>query len=152
MFNWKNKLLSSIDLKKQNKLLDKKHEVNVAKLISKRLFDINTNTGSYVGGKVIIDDSPFTEDDRKTKGYERKRAEQIKNKEPVEVQLPSTAIESARFDEDENKIFITYVGGDKEYVFKGNKKDWLNFMNAGSKGRYVQYVMKVMNQAPRSWY
>ena len=153
MFNWKNKLLSSLDLKKQNKLLNKKHEVTIGKLISKRLFDINNNTGSYVGGKVTIDDSPFTEDERKTKKYERKRAEQIKNKEQVEVQLPSTAIANARFDEDKGAIYITYVGdGGKEYVFQGDRKDWLNFMNAGSKGRYVQYIMKVMNQAPRSWY
>lgn len=153
MFNWKKKLLSSLDIKKQEKALNKNKTVEVGKLISKRLFDINNNTGSYVGGKVTIDDSPFTEDERKNKGYERKRAEQIKNKEPVEVQLPSTAIANARFDEDRGAIYITYVGdGGKEYVFKGNKKDWLNFMNAGSKGRYVQYVMKVMNQAPRSWY
>ena len=151
MFEWRKKLLNSLDIREQEKALDKNKIVEVGKLISKRLFDIN-NTGSYVGGKVSIDDRPFDEEDRKSKKYERKRAEQIKNKEPVEVQLPSTAIANARFDEDENKIFITYVGGDKEYVFKGNRKDWLNFMNAGSKGRYVQYVMKVMNQAPRSWY
>ena len=152
MFNWKNKLLSSIDLKKQNKLLDKNKTVEVGKLISKRILNRDEDTGRYIGGKLEIDDRPFTEDDRKN--YGKKLSERMKDKsnEPVEVQLPSTAIESARFDEDENKIFITYVGGGKEYVFKGNKKDWLNFMNAGSKGRYVQYVMKVMNQAPRSWY
>ena len=153
MFSWKNKLLSSLDLKKQNKLLNKKHEVTVAKLISKRLFDINNNTGSYVGGKVTIDDSPFTEDERKTKGYERKRAEQIKNKEPVEVQLPSTAIANARFDEDKGAIYITYVGdGGKEYVFQGDRKTWLNFINSGSKGRFVQNVMRKHHQAPRSWW
>ena len=149
MFNWKNKLLSSIDLKKQNKLLNKNHTVDVATLISKRI--LNPNNGSYINGKLEIEDKPFTEDDRKN--YAKKRAKQIKNKEPVEVQLPSTAIANARFDEDKGAIYITYVGDSgKEYVFKGNKKDWLNFMNAGSKGRYVQYVMKVMNQAPRSWY
>ena len=75
MFNWKNKLLSSLDLKKQNKLLNKNKTVEVGKLISKRLFDINNNTGSYVGGKVSIDDRPFTEDEIKTKKYESKRAE-----------------------------------------------------------------------------
>ena len=150
MFEWRKKLLSSIDLKKQNKLLDKGREVSIGTLISKRT--LNRNGDSYIGGKLEIDDRPFTEDDRKN--YGKKLSERMKNKsnEPVEVQLPSTAIANARFDEDENKIFITYVGGDKEYVFKGNRKDWLNFMNSGSKGRYVQYVMKVMNQAPRSWY
>ena len=148
MFGWKNKLLSSLDLKKQNKLLNKKHTVEVAKLISKRI--LNRNGDSYIGGQLTIDDRPFTKEDRDN--YAKKRADQIKNKEPVEVQLPSTAIANARFDEDNGAIYITYVGGDKEYVFRGNKKDWLNFQNSGSKGRYVQYVMKVMNQAPQSWY
>ena len=141
--------MSSLDLKKQNKLLDKNKTVEVAKLISKRI--LNPNNGSYIGSKLEIDDKRFDEEDRDN--YAKKRAKQIKNKEPVEVQLPSTAIANARFDEDAGKIFVTYVGDSgKEYVFKGNKRDWLNFMNAGSKGRYVQYVMKVMNQAPRSWY
>ena len=153
MFNWKNKLLSSIDLKKQNKLLDKNKTVEVGKLISKRILNRDEDTGSYIGGKLTISDNPFTEEDRKN--YGKKLSEQMKNKgnEQVEVQLPSTAISNARFDEDKGAIYITYVGDSgKEYVFKGDKKDWLNFMNAGSKGRYVQYVMKVMNQAPRSWY
>lgn len=151
MFNWKNKLLSSLDLKKQNKLLDKSKTVEVGKLISKRILNRNEDTGSFIGGKLNISDNPFTEDDRRN--YAKKRAKQIKNKEPVEVQLPSTAIANARFDEDKGAIYITYVGdGGKEYVFKGNRNDWLNFMNSGSKGRYVQYVMKVQNQAPKSWY
>lgn len=153
MFEWRKKLLSSIDLKKQNKLLNKNKTVEVGKLISKRILNRDEDTGSYIGGKLEIDDRPFTEDDRKN--YGKKLSERMKNKsnEPVEVQLPSTAIANARFDEDKGAIYITYVGDSgKEYVFKGNKNDWLNFMNAGSKGRYVQYVMKVMNQAPKSWY
>lgn len=153
MFGWKNKLLSSLDLKKQNKLLDKNKTVEVGKLISKRILNRDEDTGRYIGGKLEIDDRPFTEDDRKN--YGKKLSERMKNKsnEPVEVQLPSTAIANARFDEDKGAIYITYVGdSDKEYVFKGDRNDWLNFQNSGSKGRYVQYVMKVMNQAPRSWY
>ena len=150
MFGWKNKLLSSIDLKKQNKILNKKHNVDVATLISKRI--LNPNNGSYIGGKLDISDRPFTEDDRKN--YGKKLSEQMRNKSkgPVEVQLPSTAIESARFDEDKGAIYVTFVGGDKEYVFTGDKKTWLNFMNSGSKGRFVNYVLKIQNQAPRSWY
>ena len=153
MFNWKNKLLSSLDLKKQNKLLDKNKTVEVGKLISKRALSRNADTGSYVGGKLTISDKPFTEDDRKH--YGKKLSERMRNKsnEPVEVQLPSTAIANARFDEDKGAIYITYVGdGGKEYVFQGDRKTWLDFMNSGSKGRYVQYVMKVHNQAPKSWY
>ena len=142
-----------MDLKKQNKLLDKNKTVEVGKLISKRLLNRDEDTGSYIGGKLEIDDRPFTEDDRKN--YGKKLSERMKNKsnEPVEVQLPSTAIANARFDEDKGAIYITYVGDSgKEYVFQGDRKTWLGFMNAGSKGRYVQYVMKVMNQAPRGWW
>ena len=142
-----------MDLKKQNKLLDKNKTVEVGKLISKRILNRDEDTGSYIGGKLTISDNPFTEDDRKN--YGKKLSERMRDKsdEPVEVQLPSTAIANARFDEDKGAIYITYVGDSgKEYVFKGNRKTWLNFMNAGSKGRYVQYVMKVMNQAPQSWW
>ena len=153
MIRYVNKLLSSLDLKKQNKLLDKNKTVEVGKLISKRILNRDEGTGSYIGGKLEIDDRPFTEEDRKNYGKKLSKQMRDKSDEPVEVQLPSTAIANARFDEDKGAIYITYVGDSgKEYVFKGNKNDWLNFMNAGSKGRYVQYVMKVMNQAPRSWY
>lgn len=150
MFNWKKKLLSSLDIKKQEKAIDKNKAVEVGKLISKRI--LNRNGDSYIGGKLDISDSPFTEEDRKN--YGKKLSEQMRNKskEPVEVQLPSTAIANARFDEDKGAIYITYVGDGGEYVFKGDRNDWLNFMNSGSKGRYVQYVMKVKNQAPKSWY
>ena len=151
MFNWKNKLLSSLDLKKQNKLLDKNKTVEVAKLISKRILNRNADTDSYIGGKLTIDNKPFTAEDRNK--YAKNRAKQIKNKEPVEVQLPSTAIANARFDEDKGAIYITYVGdGGKEYVFQGDRKTWLKFMNSGSKGRFVQNVMRKYNQAPKSWY
>ena len=147
---WQEKTLSSLALKKQNKILNKKHAVDVSRLISKRILNRNEDTDSYIGGGLEIDDKPFTEDDRKN--YAKKRKEQMKNKEPVEVQLPSTAIESARFDEDKGAIYITYVGGGKEYVFQGDRKTWLKFMNSGSKGRFVQNVMRKYNQAPKSWY
>ena len=148
MFNWKKKLLSSLDINKQEKALDKNKTVEVAKLISKRI--LSRNADSYIGGKLTIDNKPFTSED--IDNYAKNRAKQIKNKEPVEVQLPSTAVSNARFNEDEGKIFVTFVGGDKEYVFRGNKKDWLNFMNSGSKGRWVNYILKNYNRAPESWW
>lgn len=152
MFNWRKKLLTSLDLKKQEKMLKKKHEVEVPRLISKRLFYVNEDTGSYIDGRHTIDDRPFSAVDRSDKKFHKRQAEQIKNKRPVEIQLPSTAIKSARFDEDKGAIYVTYVGGDKEYVFQGDKNDWLRFMNSGSKGRHTQYVLRKHNQAPKSWY
>lgn len=152
MFGWQKKLLSSLDLARQEKLLDKNKPVEVGTLISKRLFGRNNETDSYIDGEATIDDRPFTKDERNARKYEKTMARQIKDKEPVMVELPSTAIASARFDEEGQKIYVTYVGGDKEYVFKGDKNDWLRFMNAGSKGRHVQYVLRQFNQAPRSWY
>ena len=107
-----------MDLKKQNKLLDKNKTVEVGKLISKRILNRDEDTGSYIGGKLTISDNPFTEDDRKN--YGKKLSERMRDKsdEPVEVQLPSTAIANARFDEDNGAIYITYVGDSgKEYVF-----------------------------------
>lgn len=153
MFNWRKKLLSSLDIKKQEKLLKKKHAVEVPKLVSQRLYHINEDTGSYVDGEITIDDRPFTNEERNTRKFRKIQAKQIKNKQPVEVQIPSTAIESARFDEDKGAIYVTYVnGGGKEYVFQGDKKDWLYFMNSGSKGRHTQHVLRKNNQAPKSWY
>ena len=58
MFEWRKKLPSSLDLKKQNKLLDKNKTVEVGKLISKRTLSRNEDTGSYVGGKLTISDLP----------------------------------------------------------------------------------------------
>ena len=131
--------------------MNKKHNIDVATLISKRILSRNADTDSYIGGKLTIDNKPFTAEDRDN--YAKKRAKQIKNKEPVEVQLPSTAIANARFDEDKGAIYITYVGdGGKEYVFQGDRKTWLDFQNSGSKGRFVQNVMRKYNQAPKSWY
>lgn len=150
MFNWRKKLLSSLDIKKQEKNLDKNKTVEVGKLISKRILSRNADTGHYVGGDVTIDDKPFTAEDRDN--YAKKRAKQIKNKGPVEVQLPSTAVSNARFDEDGGKIFVTFVGGDKEYVFRGDRKTWLDFMNSGSKGQFVNYILKNFNRAPQSWW
>lgn len=152
MFNWRKKLLNSLDIKKQEKTLDKKHTVDVGRLISKRLFSINEDTGSYVDGNVSIDDRPFTADERNAKKYERTRNEQIKNKETVMVELPSTAIANARFDEDKGKIYVTFVGGEKEYVFKGDRRTWLEFMNSGSKGQFLNYILKNYNRTPRSWW
>lgn len=146
MFRWKEKLLSSLDTKKINKTLDKKQEVEIGRLISKRLFYRNEDTGTFAGGTRRIDDTSFTDDDRREFG---KRQQGINVKK---VQVPSTAIKNARYDEANNRLYITYVGGDKEYVFDVDRETFEQFMNSGSKGRFTQFVLKQFHQAPSSWY
>lgn len=128
---WKENALTSLERKR----IEKSAKPEVDKLISKRLFNRDTRTLSIL-------DTNFTKEDEKK--YTSKVQKQINNKDKeIEVQLPSTAIEKARYDN--GFIYITYVGGDKEYVFKGDKKEFMKLMQAGSKGRYVQNVMRKYN-------
>lgn len=140
-----------MDLKKQEKQLDRKGVVDVGRLVSSRRLNVASD-GHYAEGSTEIDDRPFTEGEKSGPGYRRAVKRQLVKRGPVTLQVPSTAIANARFDEDEGKIFVTYVGGDKEYVFKGDRRDWLAFMNSGSKGRYAQNVLRKKNQAPKEWY
>lgn len=130
---WKEKALSSLERKKLEK---NNNKIEVGKLISKRIFNRNNKTLSIL-------DTNFTKEDEKN--YTSKVQKQINNKDDeIEVQLPSTAIEKARYDN--GFIYITYVNGDdKEYVFRGTKEEFLKLMRAGSKGRYVQNVLRKYN-------
>ena len=129
---WKENALTSLERKRLEK---KDDNIEVGKLISKRLFNRQDNTLS-------IFDKKFTKEDEDN--YTSNIEKQLENKdEEIVVQLPSTAIDKARYDN--GYIYITYVGGDKEYVFQGNKQDFIDLMQAGSKGRHVQYVLRRYN-------
>lgn len=128
---WKENALTSLERKR----IESMKKPEVGKLISKRLFNRDTGTLSIL-------DTNFTKEDENN--YTSKVQKQIDNdNEEIEVQLPSTAIEKARYDD--GFIYITYIDGDKEYVFQGDKKEFLKLMRAGSKGRYVQNVMRKYN-------
>ena len=52
--------------------------------------------------------------------------------------VASTAVDSARYDPEDNSLNITYKGGDKEYKFKADPEDVEEWVNAPSKGRITQ--------------
>lgn len=52
--------------------------------------------------------------------------------------VESTAVQSARYDPNDNSLNITYKGGDKEYKFAAEPQDVMDWINAPSKGRLTQ--------------
>ena len=128
MFNWVKETLFNLN--------------NNNKLISKRLMHVGGN------GKTEIVDTPFTKNDRKN--YVKQASKQAHEHGDVIVQIPSTAIKAARYDD--GVIYITYVNSDKEYAFKGDDKTWHEFLDSGSKGRFTEYVLKPYHQLPKGQY
>lgn len=53
------------------------------------------------------------------------------------AEMPSTAIESARYDPDDNSLNVTYRGGNKEYKYAATPEDVKKFVNAPSKGTLI---------------
>lgn len=66
----------------------------------------------------------------------------------VGVGRPSTAVKTINYDPNTQVCRITFVGGSKEYEYKMTKGEFDNFLNASSKGRYVNKVMKYNNRMP----
>lgn len=61
---------------------------------------------------------------------------------------PSTAIESVKYDPNTQICSVRFRGGDKSYDYKMTPQDFQSFMNADSKGTYVNTVMKHQNRLP----
>ena len=60
--------------------------------------------------------------------------------------LASTAIGDVKYDPTTKICKVQYVGGGKWYDFKMEPDEFMKFIDSPSKGRYVQYVMKVQNR------
>lgn len=87
--------------------------VEVTRPTSVRSFSKNGNT--WVGGDVSVGS----------------------DKGDRNVDIASTAIESARYDPEHNRAYITFVGGGKEYEYNVSPSEFESFLNADSKGQYV---------------
>lgn len=104
---------------KINKRIDENKSVNISNPTSQRTFH-RSNNGSLLDQQIDIGNT--TADNT--------------NAELGEV--VSTAIESARYDPNDNSLNITYKGGDKEYKFAATPEDVKEWVDAPSKGQITQ--------------
>lgn len=107
-------------------------KIEIGRIISNRLTDIRT-------GQTEISDKEY-----------HHTGMQGRNKYASHIR--STAINSVRYDPNNNHLYVQYTSGPKWYVFDADEDTFQQFMRSGSKGRFVQYNLKPNNRAPRSWY
>lgn len=62
------------------------------------------------------------------------------------VGRPSTAVKSIEYNPQTGICSIVFVGGTKSYDYSMNQSQFDEFVNSSSKGRYVNYVMKINNR------
>jgi hypothetical protein len=122
------KTISSGDKKKISRDLRKDKNVTISNLTSKRWLSRGSN------GHYSDDDSKMTLNE-----YEGEQ----------EVEIPSTAIADVKYDPSTRVCHVKYRGGNKWYRFINmSPQQFKAFMNASSKGRYVQFVMRKKNYDP----
>lgn len=63
------------------------------------------------------------------------------------LDVVSSAINKVRYDAENQKAYITYQGGNKEYEFDVSEDELDAFLRAPSKGRHVQHIWKKENRA-----
>lgn len=117
---------------KIGKRLDENKSVNISNPTSQRTFTKGEQTRnskgqfekrSYTTGNIDVGD---TTDQYSKKDYAKTG------------ELVSTAIDSARYDPNDNSLNITYKGGDKEYKFAATPEDVKEWIDAPSKGQITQ--------------
>jgi len=122
------KTLSSDDDKKIKRSLRKDKNITIDHLTSKRWLSRGSS------GHYSDDDSKMTLNE-----YEGEQ----------EVEIPSTAIADVKYDPKTRVCHVRYRGGSKWYRFINmSPQQFKAFMNASSKGRYVQFVMRKKNYDP----
>ena len=121
----KSKELASDNKKKISKDLRKDKDLTINKLISKRF--VTTDDDGKKGSGLSLDE--YSGD--------------------TEVEIPSTAIADVKYDPKSRVCHVKYVGGNKWYRFVNmTPQQFKSFMNASSKGRYVQRIMRIKNHDP----
>jgi len=105
---------------KINERLDENESVNITNPTSQRTFHRDADSGSFIGQQIDIGDTTMDVDGELG-------------------EVVSSAIESARYDPDDDSLNITYKGGDKEYKFQaGGLEGVEGWVNAPSKGQIIE--------------
>lgn len=151
---------TSLDTKRQERSISKGRELVVPNMISSRVVRRNPVSGMF--GPSGDNLSAIRRRDPGTGAIYTSSAEisDTQYADPSHdvgedtrvVQVPSSAVDSVRYDPKSHRMWLRYTSGPKEYVFKVNPSEFRQFMNAGSKGRYTQNVLRKRNRAPRSWW
>lgn len=138
------KVKTSLDTKKQERLISQGKEFKVPYMVSSRIYERDPGTGTFAEGSISISDVQYPKNNQEI------------DKDTRVAQVQSSAIDSVRYSPKDNHLWLRYRkpkgGATKEYVFDVTPDEFRAFMNAGSKGRYAHYVLKRNNQAPSSWY
>lgn len=64
--------------------------------------------------------------------------------------IPSTCVKSIRYYPSKSRCEVVFVGGTKSYTFKVPPESFEEFLEATSKGRHVNWVLKKYFRAPES--
>jgi len=122
------KPLASYNRKKINRGLRKDKDLTINRVISKR-FVPTDDEGRYPNAdlKNFMDEY----------------------KGDTEIEIPSTAIADVKYDPRSRVCYVRYTSGNKWYRFVNmSPEQFKSFMNASSKGRYVQRIMRKRNHDP----
>ena len=106
--------------------VEKNKNIFINKPYSDRTFTKNED-GSFIGGDILVGNE--TENNPGSKM----------------ISLPSTAIDSAGYNPEDEIASIKFVNGKKVYDYSVSPEEFKDFMNAPSKGRHVS---KLWNHNP----
>lgn len=67
---------------------------------------------------------------------------------PTEVEVASSAIAEVKYNPQSQVASLRFVGGDKWYDYQVTPDEFKDFIDADSKGRWVNYVWKFDNRMP----
>ncbi|MCQ2247712.1 MAG: KTSC domain-containing protein [Treponema sp.] len=126
-----NKVFGQLESGQTNRIdkkLERGKEIDVGLMNSKRYFGKGSN-------------GLFIDDDAVSGSLDEYEGE-------VSASIPSTAIKQVNYDPKTGVCNVLYVGGNKWYRFENmSPQQFKSFMDASSKGRYVNNVMRVKNRA-----
>lgn len=114
---------------KINKKIDENKSVNISNPTSQRTFH-RDNNGSLLDQQIDVGD---------TSGQNQN----------VEVgDIVSSAIQNVDYDPNSQVASVTFQGGNQSYDYKVSPDEMKEFINAPSKGQWINYIWKFNNRMP----